>query len=121
MCDLEDVCLWATQCTQKDDPWKGGTPCKGYAAYIEQDQVEPNREVTFTGCGCDKAAVSEDQNPFFLSTKKTPRIIFELFFYDHKSATEIAEIVYCSRQYVHRVIKKFQAKKFKKHPNIHHI
>jgi hypothetical protein len=103
-CKFTDICPLRPSCKQTSDPWANNKPCPGYEVYANQDQIEPG-EITLSAIGCDKNDVPDTENPFKMSAPKKNMVIIKLFFCDHKSIKQIAEITYYSRSYIYKTIK----------------
>lgn len=78
------------------------TPCREVEDYINQDynegawmKIKPKANI-------------DHYQPKMEGNLSTSEIIFQNFFLDHMSISEIAKSNYKSRQYVHRVVRQYE-------------
>jgi len=89
--------------------------CKAIEAYLKTIE-RTSKEIPLSYLGCDKETIPHSQNIFNYSDRKKIFVIYELFFYDHKTVQEIIDITYYSPSYVYQVINKYLHKSHRTHP-----
>ena len=99
------TCKQRADCQMKDNPWKDGkVVCPVLDTYINQDQVKL-REVPFSYIHFDVARVSDKIGVFESKVSDSLKLIFELYFLDHKSVKEISRMVNISARTIYAKIK----------------
>ena len=77
--------------------------CKTVCYYVEQELIKLTTKQREKPIQIDDRHRSRNSFP---ETVGTTEIIFQLFFFDHKTSREIAEILYVSKRYVNKVLHK---------------
>jgi hypothetical protein len=95
-------------CTRKKDPFKHDLICLGYYNYITQDsKSKRGKQFEFNiSNSLDSINVSAEELKTIYESGKTRRqLIIQMFFFDNESVNSISEQLYCTKQYIHQVIK----------------
>ena len=82
------------------------TLCKDVEAYADQDHVN-QREATFNQLGCDESQLDANLYPFDRLNLSTKFMVIKLYFINHISIPEIADMLYISRQYAYKIVKQY--------------
>jgi DNA-directed RNA polymerase specialized sigma subunit len=93
-------------CLVKKNPFQNGIPCKGYKDYINQDALRrkgDSLEMSFTSANIRENILQEQL--VFTGFSDRAKLIVQLFFFDRRSPSEIADDLYCSEQYVYQVVR----------------
>jgi hypothetical protein len=106
------ACKYYKKCKQKSNPFKNNALCKGYEEYINQDTLKNNKEILFADINIrlDHLIVKNDQ---YIRLNKKGEIIKFFFFY-RLPIKIIANQLYCSEQYVYKIIKEAKEILFKR-------
>lgn len=83
--------------------------CPQARRYANQDMVEP-REKTFSQMDYTADEIDEQKNPFTAINLSTKLWVIKLFFRNHLSQSQIADMLYVSRQYVSRTVRQYRPK-----------
>jgi DNA-directed RNA polymerase specialized sigma subunit len=106
-------CSEYKKCLLKKNPFQDGKICQGYLQYINQDislKKGQSFEIPFTSANIKEEYLQEQI--VFQGFSDRGKLIIQLYFFDKATPSEIASQLYCSEQYVYKVIS--QCKKFLK-------
>lgn len=94
-------CKYQKECKQKNNPFKCNILCRGYEEYVNQDYIN-RKEVLFTEINLQIENALINNNYMQLDRKKQ---IIKFFFFYKMPIKKIAEQLYCSEQYVYKIIR----------------
>lgn len=108
-CILKKCPVYKT-CSVKKNPFQDNKICKGYLRYINQDIAKrkgSSFEIPFSTARIREEHLQDQV--VFQPFSDRGKLIIQLFFFDKLSPVVIAEQLYCSDQFVYKVIRQCKA------------